>query len=94
MRLTEEKVLHITNLIVNGLKAEGLVEFGDEIAARKEIKAAILDYLRLEEVIDAKVRAKIASYRRTIPEGSGEWEVLYRKFYAQEMALARARGKQ
>ena len=93
MRLTEEKVLHITNLIVNGLKAEGLVEFGDEIVTRKEIKAAMLDYLRLEEVIDVKVRAKIASYRRTIPEGSGEWEVLYRKFYAQEMELARARGK-
>jgi len=91
MRLTEEKVLQIVNLIVSGLKRAGLVESGDEIAARKEAKAAIVDYLKLEEAVDAKVRNQIASYRRSIPEGSGEWEVLYRKFYAQEMALARAR---
>jgi hypothetical protein len=93
MRLTEEKVLHISNLILNGLKAEGLVEFEDEIGARKEIRAAIIGYLKLEQDIDIKARARIASYRRSIPEGSGEWEVLYRKFFAQEMELAKAREK-
>lgn len=93
MRLREEKIFHIANLIANKLKAGGLVEFTDEAFARKEIKGAILDYLKLEDIADTKVRAKIGSYSRKIAEGSGEWEVLYRKFFAEEMARIKARRK-
>lgn len=92
MRLKEEKIFHIATIIANKIKAEGLVEYIDEARARKVIRATILEYLKLEDEIAARVRAKIASYSRRIPEGSGEWEVLYRKFFSEEMARARARG--
>lgn len=91
MRLREEKIFHIANLIANKIKAEGLVEYTDEVAARKELKGAIMDYLKVDDVVDAKVRAKIGSYSRKIAEGSGEWEVLYRKFFAEEMARIKGR---
>mgnify|MGYP005848196455 CR=1 FL=1 len=93
MRLRDEKISHIANLITNKIKGEGLVEFIDEVAARREIKQAITDYLRLEDMVDAKVRGRIASYSRKIPEGSGEWEVLYKKFLAEEMAKARGKRR-
>jgi len=91
MRLKEEKIFHIANLIANQIKAQGLVEFIDETAVRKELKGAILDSLKVDDEVDAKVRAKIGSYSRKIVEGSGEWEVLYRKFFVEEMARIRGR---
>jgi hypothetical protein len=36
-------------------------------------------------VIDAEVRRKLASYARKIVEGNREWDVMYQKFYEQEM---------
>ena len=33
----------------------------------------------------APAKARIASQKRTIPEGSGEWEILYRKYYNEEL---------
>ena len=41
------------------------------------------------EAIDALVRHKIESQKRTIPEGSDEWDVLYRKYYEEEVAKHR-----
>ena len=37
-----------------------------------------------EEEIDRFVRNRLASYSRPIPEGSPEWEVLYRKTMEEE----------
>jgi hypothetical protein len=31
------------------------------------------------------VRKKITSQKKSIPEGSEEWDILYRKYYAEEM---------
>jgi hypothetical protein len=38
-----------------------------------------------EEKIDQIVKARIASQKRTSPEGGGEWEILYRKYYSDEL---------
>ena len=39
-----------------------------------------------DEVIDVEVRRKIESQKRDIPEGSEEWDILYRKYYDEEMS--------
>ena len=43
------------------------------------------DLLKEEEAMDAEVRKKISSQKKEILEGSEEWDVLYRKYYAEEM---------
>ena len=43
------------------------------------------DLLKEEEAVDAEVRKKISSQKKEILEGSEEWDVLYRKYYAEEM---------
>jgi hypothetical protein len=43
------------------------------------------DLLKEEEAMDAEVRKKITSQKKEILEGSEEWELLYRKYYAEEM---------
>jgi hypothetical protein len=45
--------------------------------------------MRTDEAIDALVRKKIESQKRTILEGSDEWEVLYRKYYEEEVSRHR-----
>jgi uncharacterized protein len=41
--------------------------------------------LKAEEMIDKAARLKIESQRRTIMEGSQEWDILYRKYYNEEV---------
>jgi hypothetical protein len=45
--------------------------------------------MRADEMIDALVRRKIESQKRSIPEGSSEWDVLYRKYFDEEVAKHR-----
>ena len=45
----------------------------------------IASVANLEEEVDKAARHKIEAQKRTIPEGGGEWEILYRKYYEEEM---------
>jgi hypothetical protein len=46
---------------------------------RTEIFRVLEDETKLEESIDQEVRRVLSTYSRPVPEGSGEWEVLYQK---------------
>ncbi|MGH9890560.1 MAG: DUF507 family protein [bacterium] len=41
--------------------------------------------LREEEQMEAAAKQKILSQKKPIPEGSVEWETLYRKYYSEEL---------
>jgi hypothetical protein len=43
------------------------------------------EVLNQETKIDAAARQKIESQKRTILEGSQEWDILYRKYYNEEV---------
>jgi hypothetical protein len=49
--------------------------------ARKALEKLLTDELR----IDTAARQKIASQRKIILEGSQEWDILYRKYYNDEV---------
>ena len=53
--------------------------------AAQGIVKILNDLLMEEEKIDTGVRQQIASQKRVIPEGSGEWDILYRKYYNEEV---------
>jgi len=62
------------------------VEFiEDRETIRQKIVTLLNGFLREEEKMDADVRKKISSQKKDIPEGSAEWDILYRKYYAEEM---------
>ena len=83
--LSEDKVSHLSHVILNTVKASATVRItGDEERVLKEIKRVLASELAQEEEIDRKVKAKLASYSRGIVEGSAEWEVLYRKTFEEE----------
>jgi hypothetical protein len=86
MKLTHEKVIQLSHRIMDALEELDEVEIFDEPNnIRQEIVKDLNDLLREEEKIDNTVRARITSQKRTIPEGGAEWDILYRKYYADEL---------
>ena len=86
MRLTREKINLLSHHVTDRLASIDDVEF---IEDRNTIRLAVVGILNkwlLKEVeVDKAARHKIESQKRAIPEGSGEWEILYRKYYEEEM---------
>jgi hypothetical protein len=83
--LSEDKVSHLSHVILKAVKSNPLVQVKSEDGRiLKEIKRVLAGELAHEEEIDRKVRAKLGSYSRGIVEGSPEWDVLYRKTFEEE----------
>ena len=90
MKLSREKILRLSHLILGRLdQDEGVEYFADPQEIRQYIVKMISDEMKTDEAIDALVRRKIESQKRPIVEGSDEWEVLYRKYYEEEVARHR-----
>ena len=86
MRLSREKIVRISHQITDLLVANEDVEFiEDRDTIRQQIVTILQETLREEEKIDADVRKKIGSQKKEILEGSEEWDILYRKYYAEEL---------
>ena len=87
MTLSEEKISHLSHVLLRGLMEGSFVELRDEEGkVRREIKRSTVSFLKISEDIDSAVRKKLQSFSRKIVEGSPEWEVLYKKFYKEEAA--------
>ena len=90
MKLSREKVIRLSHLVFNEFNNDEEIEFyADPSEIRNEIFQLISDEMRADEAIDALVRRKIETQKRTIVEGSDEWEVMYRKYYEEESARHR-----
>jgi hypothetical protein len=57
----------------------------DRNTIRLEVRKILEDLLTQEARIDQSARQKIESQKRTILEGSQEWDILYRKYYNEEV---------
>jgi len=87
IRLSREKVNFLARKILNYLFEDEEVEFLDESnEIRLNIVRSIEDELKLYDLIDKKAIEKIESQKKSIKEGSREWEILYRKYYNEEIA--------
>jgi hypothetical protein len=85
VKLSREKIVHISHLVLNHLNQDEEVEFfADPQEIRQQIFHIISDEMKSDEAIDAAVRRKLESQKRVV-EGSEEWEILYRKYYEEEM---------
>jgi len=90
VKLSRDKVVRLSHLIFNEFNNDEEIEFFAEPSEiRQEIFKMISDEMKADEAIDALVRRKIETQKRTIVEGSDEWEVLYRKYYEEESARHR-----
>ncbi len=87
MRLSHEKIVRISHLMMDELLEDDRVDYhGEENEVRGRIVALLKAELEREEAVDEAIRRKIESQKREIPEGSPEWDLLYRKYYEEELS--------
>jgi hypothetical protein len=86
VRLSRDKVNKVAHTVTDALAAMDEVEFvEDRNTIRLEARRLLEELLNQEARIDAAARQKIESQKRTILEGSQEWDILYRKYYNEEV---------
>jgi len=81
MRLSEDRISHLSHLILDGIIKSGVASpTGGPEKVLREIKHTFVQELAFDDEVDTTVRRTIQSLSRRVPEGSPEWEVLYRKY--------------
>ncbi len=86
MRLSRDKVNKLAKTVMDALTSLEQVEFiEDPNTIRIEVRRILEELLNHEEKIDLAAKQKIESQRRTITEGTQEWDILYRKYYNEEV---------
>ena len=86
MRMTYEKITELSHRIINAIETLDEIEiFEEPNTIRLEVVKILNDLGVEEEKMEAAVRQHITSQKRTITEGSEEWDILYRKYYADEL---------
>ena len=90
MRLTNGKINHLANQIMDLLRADETVEFyAEDTEIRRMIMRIINSELEDDERIDQIVRRKIDSQSRAVQQGTETWDILYRRYYDEEMVKSR-----
>ena len=86
MRISPDKLNKLAHTVADTLADIDEVGFlEDRNTIRQEARKALTALLTEEARIDQAARLKIANQRKIILEGSQEWEILYRKYYNDEV---------
>src|SRR6185436_20139501 len=86
MKLSRDKITDMSHKIVAALKkSRDLRVKQDANEVRLEVVRAMTELLTAEEKVDRLARDKVHSQKREIPEGSEEWDLLHKRYYAEEL---------
>lgn len=86
MILSEDRVAHLARIVVDGIWNDDLVDYTDDDAALRAAKRGLNEFVKDVADVDKTVNAKITSLKRGVVEGSPEWDVLYGKYFEEEMS--------
>lgn len=87
MKLSRDKLTQISHKLVETYRKshELRLKNKDTNAVRLEILRFMTELLVAEEKVDRASRDKVRTQKRDIPEGSEEWDILQRRYYAEEL---------
>ena len=90
MRLSHERCVHLSHLFVNVMEDDDSVDFlNDTNGVRLRVLQILESEMVREDELEETVRRKITHQKRSIPEGSAEWDILFRKYYEEEVQKIR-----
>ena len=85
-RISRDKLNVLARAVAEALaNLEGVEFIEDKNTVRQEVRRILEELMAQEKKIDQEARRKIESQKRTILEGSQEWDILYRKYYNEEV---------
>jgi len=82
--VSDGRISALSHLVLAELKRADVADMRPDRLVLQEIKTVLAEYLQVDDALDAKVRRKIATLSRRVPEGSAEWDVLYRQYFEEE----------
>ena len=86
MKLSRDKINDLSHKIVAALrKSRDFRLKRDPNDVRLELVKIITDLLQTEEKVDRAARNKIRTQKREIAEGTEEWDLLHKRYYAEEL---------
>ena len=86
MKLSRDKINDISHKVVTALRKSREFRLKrDPNDVRLEMVKVMTDLLQTEEKVDRAARTKIRTQKREISEGTEEWELLHRRYYAEEL---------
>jgi hypothetical protein len=86
MKLSRDKINDISHKIVAALRKSREFRLKrDPNDVRLELLKVMTELLQAEEKVDRAVRTKIRSQKREISEGTEEWDLLHKRYYAEEL---------
>lgn len=86
MKLSREKINQIANAIMSDFdKRDELDYIAEPLDVRLQIVKIMTDVLSVDDEVDSIVRRKLSSLSNKVTEGSNEWEIMYHKYYEEEM---------
>ncbi|MBE0599492.1 MAG: DUF507 family protein, partial [Desulfuromonadales bacterium] len=80
MRLSEQRISHLSSLVRDGLQKEGLATFRDQSLVLNTLKET---FARIDAV-DTLVRQKLERQHKVA--GTREWQLMYDRYFHEEMA--------
>lgn len=84
MIISADRQNHLAHIVTDGVWGDDIVDFSDDDQALRAAKQAVAEFVKEDEEIDERARAKVASLKRNVMEGTPEWDILYRKYYEEE----------
>ena len=86
MKLSRDKINDISHKIVAALrKSRDFRLKRDSNDVRLEMVKVVTDLLQTEDKVDRAARAKIRTMKKELGEGTEEWDILHKRYYAEEM---------
>ena len=86
MKLSRDKINDLSHKIVTALrKSREFRVKKDANEVRLEIVKFLTELLQLEDKVDHAARTKIRTQKREIAEGTEEWDLLHKRYYAEEL---------
>ena len=86
MKLSRDKVTDLSHKLINAMSKSRVMRLKkDANDVRLELVREITELLMAEDRVDRMAREKVKSHQREIPEGSEEWDLLHRRYYAEEL---------
>lgn len=85
MKISDGRINYLSRMMASRLISSHFIVSKEAEPVVKEIKRALVFFNQGLEAIDARVRSKISTLKRGVPEGSSEWDILYRQYYNEEV---------
>jgi hypothetical protein len=86
MKLSRDKVNDISHKVMTALRRARDVRIRrDTNDARLELMKVLTEVLQIEDRVDRAAKTKIRTQKREIIEGTEEWDLLYRRYYGEEL---------